>query len=190
MAAKNRRELENSVVQAGSFDSTHTVLEQATDSKESFVKRSLNPAVLFLVFGIICGSTGPARAQATNLTGEWTGMTRVLPPCFFSTGRCDAVNKITFSLTQKGNRLKGKYTCAYGNKICRDGGMDTKGKIVSGKIASNQVRISVLIPNDLSNCYYNGMIMSSNSIRGGYSCYQGGGLLEEGNWDIQRAGDD
>ena len=82
------------------------------------------------------------------------------------------------------------YTCAYGNKICRDGGMDTKGKIVSGKVASNQVRISVLIPNDLSNCYYNGMIMSPDSIRGGYSCYQGGGLLEEGNWDVHRAGGD
>jgi hypothetical protein len=52
------------------------------------------------------------------------------------------------------------------------------------------VRISVLIPNDLSNCYYNGMIMSPDSIRGGYSCYQGGGLLEEGNWDVQRAGGD
>jgi hypothetical protein len=150
------------------------------------VRRSLHLAVLLLCIAAILGSAGVAGAQAPDLTGLWTGTSRVMPPCFSSGGRCNAVNKITFTLRLKGDRLKGKYTCAYGNQICRDGGMDTKGKVVSGRIISNQVRISVVIPNDVSNCYYNGQLISPNSIRGGYSCYQGGELLEEGNWDAQR----
>jgi hypothetical protein len=152
------------------------------------VKRSLNLAVLLLILGTISGTAGLARAQATNVSGLWTGTTRVMPPCGFSSGRCNAVNNVTFTLVQNGNRMKGKYTCAYGNMICRKGGMDNKGKVVSGRVESNQVRISVVVPNDVSNCYYNGVLTSPNSIRGGYSCYQGGELLEEGSWNVTRAG--
>lgn len=144
------------------------------------------PAVVLAAL-LVIAATGVSYAQgasATNVSGYWAGTTRVTPPCSFSSGRCNAVNKITFRFAQKGDRIKGKFTCAYGNMICRSGGMDTTGKIVSGRIAENQIRLSVVVPNDVSNCYYNGMLTSATTIHGAYSCYQGGDLLEEGVFDL------
>src|SRR5690242_11015976 len=77
--------------------------------------RSLHQiAILFLTIAVIAVAAGTARAQTADLSGLWTGTTRVVPPCSFSSGRCNAVNKITFSLRLKGDRIKGKFTCAYG----------------------------------------------------------------------------
>jgi len=144
-------------------------------------------AILFLTIALIAICARVAHAQTADISGLWTGTTRVMPPCSFSSGRCNAINNITFSFRQKGDRIKGKFTCAYGNLICRNGGADTSGKIVSGRIAGNQIRLSVVIPADVSNCYYNGMFSGPNALRGGYSCYQAGELLEEGMWDMKRA---
>jgi hypothetical protein len=127
------------------------------------------------------------NAQPADVSGLWSGTTRVTPPCSFNSGRCNAVNNITFTFRQSGGRLKGKFTCAYGNMICRNGGADNTGKIVSGKIVGDQIRISVLVPADVSNCYYNGVFTSATSVRGAYSCYQGAELLEEGMWMASRA---
>jgi hypothetical protein len=132
-------------------------------------------------------AAGSCYAQTANVAGYWSGTTRVMPPCGFSSGRCNAVNNITFSLTQKGKRLRGKYTCAYGNLICRNGGADNTGKVVSGKVSGNRIRLSVVIPADVSNCYYNGTLTSPTGIRGGYACYQGGALVEEGQWNVTQA---
>jgi len=151
------------------------------------VIRSYRFAVLVLLIAAIVGPAVPSGAQTPNVNGLWTGTTRVTPPCAFSSGRCNAVNNITFSFRQKGDRLKGKFTCAYGNLICRNGGADSTGKIVAGRVAGNQIRISVVVPADVSNCYYNGVFTSPNAIRGAYSCYQGGELLEEGMWNATRS---
>ncbi|MGO9059984.1 MAG: hypothetical protein ACLQU2_21780 [Candidatus Binataceae bacterium] len=121
------------------------------------------------------------------MNGYWAGTTRVTPPCAFSSGRCNAVNKITFRFAQHGGRIKGKYTCAYGNLICRNGGADDTGKIVSGRIAGNEIRLSVVVPSDVSNCYYNGRLTSPTTIHGAYTCYQGGELLEEGIFDVSQS---
>ncbi len=142
-------------------------------------------AIFLTVAALLCGA-GAAGAQ-TDVSGLWSGTTRVTPPCAFSSGRCNAVNNITFTFRPKGDRIKGKFTCAYGNLICRNGGADNTGKIVSGRIAGNDIRLSVVVPADVSNCYYNGVLTSPNSIHGAYSCYQGGELLEEGMWDVKRA---
>ena len=151
------------------------------------MKRSLPLVVLAIALAANLKAPGSCFAQATNLGGYWSGTTRVTPPCRFSSGRCNAVNKITFSLRQKGNRLKGKYTCAYGTLNCRNGGADNTGKVVSGRVSGNQLRLSVVLPADVSNCYYNGMLTSATTIHGGYACYQGGSLLEEGEWDVTQA---
>jgi hypothetical protein len=153
------------------------------------MKRSLSLVVLIVMFIAIGGIAGVSHAQAvyaTNVSGNWSGTTRVMPPCNFSSGRCNAVNKITFKFVQHGDRIKGKYTCAYGNLICRNGGADNTGKIVSGRLAENQIRLSLVIPSDVSNCYYNGALTSATTARGGYACYNGGDLVEEGVWDISR----
>jgi hypothetical protein len=151
-----------------------------------FMKRSLPLVVLPFALAIL-GTAGSCYAQATNVAGYWSGTTRAMPPCDFSAGRCNAVNKVTFSLRQNGKHLKGKYTCAYGNMICRNGGADDSGKVVSGKVSGNQIRLSVVIPADVSNCYYNGMLTSPTTIHGGYQCYNGGELVEEGIWDVTQA---
>jgi hypothetical protein len=139
-----------------------------------------------LTLAVALSAAGPLHAQTTDVSGLWSGTTRVTPPCSFSSGRCNAVNKVTFTFKQKGDRIKGKFTCAYGNLICRNGGADNTGKIVSGRIVGNQLRLSVVVPSDVSNCYYNGQFTSPNTVRGGYSCYQGGELLEEGMWEVNR----
>jgi hypothetical protein len=126
----------------------------------------------------------PSYAQATNVTGNWSGTTRVTPPC---SQRCDALNNITFRFDQQGNKIKGKYTCAYGNRTCRNGGADSTGKIVSGHISGSRLRFSVVLPADASNCDYSCILMSATTARGAYSCYQGGQIVEQGSWDVQRA---
>lgn len=151
------------------------------------MKRSLLLVVLSFALPAVFGAASVCYAQATKVAGYWSGTTRVTPCVFSSSGRCNAVNNITLSLEQQSDRINGKYTCAYGNLNCRNGGADDTGRIVSGRISGNEIRLSVIIPADVSNCYYNGRLTSPTTIRGGYSCYQGGGLLEEGIWDVTRA---
>lgn len=141
---------------------------------------------IFVILAALLGAAGQAGAQPAGASGLWSGTTRVMPPCAFSSGRCNAINNITFTFKPTGARIKGKFTCAYGTFICRNGGADNVGKIVSGKVVGNQIRLSVVVPADVSNCYYNGVFTSPNTIHGAYSCYQGGELLEEGVWDVSR----
>jgi hypothetical protein len=149
------------------------------------MKRTLQRLSFLVCLGSVNGMLGSAAAQMTNVSGLWSGTTRVTPPCAFSSGRCDAVNNITLALKQ-GYRIKGNYTCSYGNMSCRNGGFDTAGKVVSGRISGEEVRLSVVISADASNCYYNGRLTSPTNMRGGYSCYQGGELVEEGMWNVTR----
>lgn len=151
------------------------------------MRRSLPLILLLVTWVAIHCAAGSACAQEASLNGYWAGTTRVTPPCAFSSGRCNAVNKITFRFAQHGGRIKGKYTCAYGNLICRNGGADDTGKIVSGRIAGNEIRLSVVVPSDVSNCYYNGRLTSPTTIHGAYTCYQGGELLEEGIFDVSQS---
>jgi hypothetical protein len=147
-----------------------------------------SPALVVIAVGLVMlAAADTCYAQATNVAGLWSGTTRAMPPCDFSAGRCNAVNKITFNLMQTGKHLKGKYTCAYGNMICRHGNADNSGKVVSGKVSGNQVRLSVVIPADVSNCYYNGVMTSPTTIHGSYQCYNGGELVEEGMWDVSQS---
>jgi hypothetical protein len=153
------------------------------------MKGSLSFAGVLVIALAIAGNPGVSRAQGasqTDVSGLWSGTLRVTPPCGFSTGRCEAINKITFTFVQHGDHLKGKYTCATGTMICRNGGADNTGKIVSGRVVENQIRISVVVPSDVSNCYYNGILTSATTARGAYNCYNGGELVEEGMWNVTR----
>ena len=141
------------------------------------VLRCLLPSILAAIFSY----ANVCYAQETiNVAGYWSGTTCVIPCVFSAQGRCNAVSNITFTFTQRGGRIRGKYTCAYGNLNCRTSGSDETGKIVSGRISGNEIRVSVLISADVSNCYCNGQLTSDVTITGTYSCYQGGGLREEG----------
>jgi hypothetical protein len=149
------------------------------------VKRST--ILMALLTGVTISATSlSANAQATNVSGLWSGTTLVTP-CDFSGGRCNAQNKITLKLAQEYNRITGSYACGYGTMICRHGGADNTGKIVWGRTSDDQIRLSLMIPADVSHCYYNGMLKSPTIMHGTYMCYNGGELVEEGIWDVKLA---
>jgi hypothetical protein len=151
------------------------------------VRRSTIVIALFVILATVHATKVPASAQASNVSGLWSGTTLVTPCYFASGGRCNAQNKITLQLTQQDNQITGNYTCAYGTMICRHGGADNTGTVAWGMISGNQMRLNLTIPADVSNCYYNGMLTSVTTMHGTYMCYNGAALVEEGIWDVKRA---
>jgi hypothetical protein len=120
---------------------------------------------------------------AFNVTGKWQGDT--VTACgmmLVDRGRCNARERITFTLFQEGSDLSGVYTCAYGTMICRN--LNEHGKVVSSSINGTLGRLRVEMT-DGSSCVFNGTFQTE-SVVGGYACYQGGGLLEEGGWKAAR----
>ncbi len=145
--------------------------------------------VAALIGGVTSACAQPAAAQPAGFTGLWTGTLRVFPCNALSErGRCGAVNKITFTIIVDGAKVSGHYTCAIGTQICRNGNADDHGNIVSGNINGNNIRFSVIVPADVSNCNYNGFTPSPGQMRGAYSCYQGGSLIEQGSFQVTREG--
>lgn len=131
----------------------------------------------------------PAPAQPAGFTGLWKGSLRVMPsPNLLERSRLGAVNNITFTIIQDDSKISGHYTCSIGTQICRNGNADNSGKIVSGTASGNNIRFSVIVSADVSNCQFTGYSSSPGQMRGGYSCYQGGGLIEQGNFEVTREG--
>jgi hypothetical protein len=138
-----------------------------------------------------CATSQPIEKPAANLSGIWRGDIRVIPcPGFMSAdepGRCDAVNRITFNLRQTESSLEGTYKCGIGTLVCRDENTTTYGTVTGGTVSGRNVSMQVLLPGDLSSCLYNGFETSPGAMRGSYRCYQGGGLVEYGQWQVSRA---
>jgi hypothetical protein len=138
------------------------------------------------------GSTAHAQGASTQpfgFTGIWTGTLRVTPCMALKEGgRCNAINNITFTILQDGSKVSGHYTCAIGTQICRNGNADSNGKIVSGRVSGNSINFSVVLPADVSSCRYTGISPAPGQIRGGYNCYAGGSLIEQGNFEVTREG--
>lgn len=135
----------------------------------------------------------PTAAQTSaqaGFTGTWSGTLRVTPCGMMlrERSRCGAVNKITFTIVEDGSDVSGHYTCAIGTAICRNGNDAKNGKITSGRVSGKNIRFSVLVPSDVSNCNYTGYSPEPGVMRGGYSCYQGGGLIEQGMFEVTRLG--
>jgi hypothetical protein len=139
-----------------------------------------------------CSATSPTiEKPATNLTGLWRGEIRVIPcPAYMpatEAGRCNAINRITFNLRQTESSLEGTYNCANGTLVCRDENTTTYGTVTGGTLSGRNLSMRVLLPGDLSSCLYNGLETSPGAMRGSYRCYQGGGLVEYGQWQVSRA---
>jgi hypothetical protein len=123
------------------------------------------------------------EVPTTDMGGEWTGTTRVTP-CALSGERCDAVNNVTFNLTQYGSQITGNYACTAGTSSCRHGGADDSGTILAGSASGNRVNLAVRLPADTSECYYSGSAGGSSEASGVYVCYRGGMMIEEGIWSL------
>ena len=143
-----------------------------------------NTLVIGLVLIQSCSAAFFQREKpALDLTGKWQGDT--VTGCgeiLLEQGRCDAVERITFTLFQDGSDVSGVYTCAYGNMNCRN--MNEHGRVVSSSVNGALGRLRVMLP-DGSSCIFNGTFQSE-SVVGGFGCYQGGGLLERGIWQAAR----
>jgi len=125
------------------------------------------------------------QVPTAELGGLWTGEMRVTP-CELASVRCDAVNNVTFTLTQYGSQITGSYSCTAGTMSCRYGGADDSGKIMAGSVSGNQINLAVRLPADLSDCYYSGTATSPAQANGVYVCYRGGRMIEEGIWSMAR----
>lgn len=174
------------------------------------IRRALDPAIArrrsrgalaALLILLECAATGvrgcataappPAAAVAgapgVNLSGVWRGQS-ILIPCGWaahSESICNAMNVITFTLTQSGSEVSGRYACFFGNYICRHDGVDDAGYIASGHVDGHHLLMRVMIPADVSSCMFYG-IFSAKRISGRYSCYEGGSIVEEGDWRVAR----
>jgi hypothetical protein len=65
------------------------------------IRETVLPCVLPCVLAAIFSCPGVCYAQATSVAGYWSGTTRVMPCTFSAQGRCNAVNNITFTFTQR-----------------------------------------------------------------------------------------
>lgn len=145
-------------------------------------------AARLLMFAFVmvqsCGLASMEREKpALDVTGNWQGES--VTACgvmLLELARCNAHQSITFTLLQEGSDVTGVYRCAYGTMICRD--MNETGKVVASSINGSLGRLRVEMP-DGSSCMFNGTFRSQ-SVVGGFACYQGGGLLEQGSWQAAR----
>jgi hypothetical protein len=140
-----------------------------------------------------CGATSaptpapsPTMAVPTaDIGGLWAGTAQVTP-CALAADRCNGVNNVTFTLTQYGSQVIGRYTCATENMSCRQGGADNSGDITAGSVSGNRINLAVKLHADMSDCYYNGATTSPAQANGIYMCYLGGRMIEEGQWSLAR----
>jgi hypothetical protein len=161
------------------------------------VESELRKAFLFLCLcaGLMLVVSGGSvavyaqGAQPSGFTGLWTGTIRVIPCLSLKDrSRCNAINNVTFTFLQDESKITGHYTCAIGTQICRNGNADSNGKIVSGRVNGQNIFFTVIVPADVSSCRYSGNSTSPGHLRGGYNCYEGGGLVEQGSFDVTREG--
>ena len=77
----------------------------------------------------------------------------------------------------------GSYACAYGNEDCYN--TNNTGKVTDVTLTDSRITFRVIMP-DATSCIFNGNV-ANNTINGGYACYNGGLLLEQGSWLAHRA---
>ena len=135
--------------------------------------------------------TIPASTQSDmptagdGVTGVWEGSST--SACWFvstnDTERCAATQNIRLTMIQQGDQVTGRYKCAYGNRTCRN--MDEDGVIRNGSMNGRRLWMRVMLE-DGSMCTFTGF-PQADLLEGGYSCYQGGGMVEQGVFRTERS---
>jgi hypothetical protein len=129
-------------------------------------------------------SENPSKASKEHaLIGVWEGTT--VANCALSLpSRCNAQQDVSMTLLQGDNsKLNGYYKCSYGNMNCYN--MNETGKIVDGSLNGGQLSMRVMM-RDGTSCRFTGRTQSG-TVNGGYSCYAGGSILEQGSWRARRS---
>ncbi len=123
--------------------------------------------------------------QQPDFAGVWQGTT--LANCGGNSplpSRCNALQNVTITLIEgpKSN-LTGKYSCAYGNMDCYHA--NETGKVIGVSLTGARINIRIIMP-DATSCIFTGRNVNQ-TIDGGYTCYQGGSLIEQGSWRARRS---
>jgi hypothetical protein len=139
--------------------------------------------------GTSYSSTPPPTPAATaadaakpreHVMGVWDGTT--LASCdsmLRFENRCNAQQKVTITLLEgKDSKLGGYYKCAYGNQNCYN--LNETGKVVDATLNGSRVSMRVIM-RDGTTCRFSGLDKGGD-INGGYACYSGGSVLEQGSW--------
>jgi hypothetical protein len=111
----------------------------------------------------------------------WANCTQFNPLAF--NDRCNAMNKIAITMVQRELQITGFYKCRVGNMDCLN--QNDSGTISNGSIENGLVALRIGMP-DGSSCIFNGRPSGANRVRGNYTCYQGGGFVEHGRFEIAR----
>ena len=130
----------------------------------------------------------PAVDSDSRFTGVWQGST--LADCGVSSSfpsRCNAEQNVSIRLVQGPNsKITGRYTCSYGNIDCYH--LNETGKVIDASINGARMNVRVIMP-DATSCIFTGLNVDQ-AINGGYTCYQGGALIEQGSWRARRSATD
>jgi hypothetical protein len=164
----------------------------------SSVPRAALAAMLLAIAAAGCASSTasePASPSAAHnqaaqpmfdVSGVWEGRSMAncasFNPLSFNT-RCNAINRIALTMVQGDKKITGFYKCSVGNMDCRN--QNDSGTIANGSMKNGRLSLRIGMP-DGSSCIFNGLPTGANQIRGNYSCYQGGGLAEQGRFEVNR----
>jgi len=131
------------------------------------------------------GRQSAAADAESSFIGVWQGTTLASCGALGSLpSRCDALQKVTITLLEDSDaKLTGRYTCAYGSRECYHA--NYTGKVIDVTSAGARMSVRVIMP-DATSCVFTG-VETNQTIKGGYSCYQGGGLIEQGSWRAHRS---
>jgi hypothetical protein len=59
------------------------------------------------------------------------------------------------------------------------------GKVIGVSLTGARINIRIIMP-DATSCIFTGRNVNQ-TIDGGYTCYQGGSLIEQGSWRARRS---
>jgi hypothetical protein len=129
--------------------------------------------------------TASGSDAETGVAGVWQGTTLASCAAFAHLpSRCNAEQNVTITLLQGPDaKFTGRYSCAYGNMDCYDA--NYTGKVIEVSNDGPRMTIRVIMP-DATSCIFTGIDVNQ-SVNGGYTCYQGGGLIEQGSWRARRS---
>jgi hypothetical protein len=119
-----------------------------------------------------------------DIGGQWSG-TSVASCIPFQTpaGRCNAQQKVTFTITKSESGWSGSYSCAYGNMVCRNG--NDSGQVASVTASGSDSTLIRVQLSDGTSCLFKG-IFEKAEVKGVYSCYGGAAVIEQGSWRASR----
>lgn len=151
---------------------------------ESYARATRNCLVALLTISMLLCWLGAVAAEAqdqVDVSGRWKGTRATNGQPGFAGSK---VQSISFDLSQNGQAIVGSYRC-YGGRNADADCPNPVGKIMSGTVTGDSVKIDVQsLPNSIA-CSYSGNVHGT-IISGTYICHSAGSLSSIGNWKVRR----